>query len=443
MITRYKYSSIFVLAGCLLILEACTPVTLTPEGTKEPGAPVAYETAYPPPVTNTPPAYPPPGFVPATATPDRPPQCQFPGGPTPEASGPGLDSYVLSEPSVVLTSTTGLEIAAWLPDNERLLLTNYPPNNGNQIIETFNTLTGEIQVYAERYQGGEMPIWLPSLDAVAYTTVIYDDSLPRGGRQELRVSYGNPQTFEVIAQDVFNLSLVTDGTRLLYFDRAIGDQPQAWSFSTRSPEAVALDLTNRAYAKVPAYPPQSGTTFGIAPQPGGQWMAFYGSGLLYLADTQTSLLCEIDLGERYPFDIQWSTDGRYLAFINGVINPGLSYFLSSEVVVLDITTGAQVRPTLESSFIHEINWGPDSRTLAALARMDVVNGRPYKGLFLLDVVNGSYRSLLPNQIFGGGTGSQFAWSPSGQSIAIKCPVWSESKPLIIEDRICVIDVQMP
>ncbi|NUM48508.1 MAG: hypothetical protein HUU38_27700, partial [Anaerolineales bacterium] len=438
---RFSFSRFLLFALGLWVLGACTPVTPTfPVVTQEPGAPLIVESPYPPPVTNTPGPYPPPGYVAATATPSRPPLCQFPGGPTPEVSGSGLDGYVLSEPTVVLTSTTGIGIAAWLPDNERLLLTNYLPDSGNQYIETFNTLTGEIQIYGER-NGGETPVWLSVAEGVAYTTVIFDESLPRGGRQELRVSYGNPLIFEIIAEDVFNASLATDGIRLFYFDRAIGDQPQAWNFSAQAPETISFDLTNSAYQKISTKPLTPGATFQIASQPGGTWMAFYGPSLMYLANTQTSQLCEIDLGDRLAYDVQWSPDGRYLAFLSAAYNLSSLHHTSSEAVILDIITGEQLHSDLEVSYIYEMDWGADSRTLAVLAHIEIVDSRPYKGLFLLDAVGGNSRRVLPDQIFGGGSLDELAWSSDGQLIAIKCPIWSESEPMIIEDQICFIAVQ--
>jgi len=51
---------------------------------------------------------------------------------------------------VVLTHTSAVGIAGWLPDGERLLITRDIPGTNRQSIETFNTRTGEIQIYAQR-----------------------------------------------------------------------------------------------------------------------------------------------------------------------------------------------------------------------------------------------------------------------------------------------------
>ncbi|GAB4401993.1 MAG: hypothetical protein OHK0052_25370 [Anaerolineales bacterium] len=424
-------------AAALLLIPVAAPA---PVITQVPvAAPVQ---AYPPPVANTPLptlvyAYPPPGSTQSAAM--RVPLCQFQGAATaPEVNAVALEDYVFSEPMVVLTSTTPLSIADWLPDNQRLLVTRRLPDSADEWIETFNLVTGETKVYAQR-NSGESPVWLPSLEAVAYTHAILDERLPRGGRLELRVSYGDPKNFEVVAQDVFNLSLATDGSRLLYFDRTLGDQVQAWNFSTHSVATTQFNLTNRAYKQNPIFQSRPGTTFKIAPQPNGQWTAFYSFGLLYLADAQTGQLCEIEIGDRIPYNVRWSPNGRYLAFLSADYNSG-GLYTSSKVVVLDTTTGEQVFSNLEFPVVYEIDWGLDNHTLAILVLVDVIDGgRPIKEVFLMNAAEGNTRRMLPEHWFGGGTGNELRWSQDGRVLAIDCTQW-RTKTLPSEGRVCFIEV---
>ncbi|WP_322798143.1 hypothetical protein, partial [Thermoflexus sp.] len=63
-------------------------------------------------------------------------------------------------------------------------------------------------------------------------------------------------------------------------------------------------------------------------------------------------------------------------------------------------------------------------------------------LYLIDARTGDSQQVMPDYVFGGGAieGWQLAWSPDGQTLAVKCPAWLETEPTIVEDRVCVLSV---
>jgi hypothetical protein len=440
-------------AGLLVILVVVVigAVQLRPrsEGAVvSPGAPLA---AYPPPVTDFPtptdPPYPPPGGPGSNPTPAyvQPPACQFGGGPTPEPTGPTLNDYVFSEPQVVLTSTTALGIAAWLPDNERLLITRRLPESNIEAIETFNVRTGETRLYAEK-DGTNKPLWLPGLQAVAYVTLVGKSDNPLVfGHDELWISYGSPQQTEQVLAEISNFSLAADGEQLMYFSPSTGDVPITWSAATKTTQVMtALDLGDFIYPKygetehfrrrIP------GLTFQIAVQPGGKHIAFFGSGLLYLADTQTSQVCEVDLGAiktlpRRVSQAAWSADGRYLATLNDYGEPG-GLAIYADIIVLDMLTGEKYTTDLGVSFIYEIAWSPDSRTLAALGEVGPGKGRAQMGLFLIDVSRKDTKRKLPDMIFGAGLRGTLLWRSDGQAITLDCTTGTPT----VEFRVCITQI---
>ncbi len=419
-----------ILAGVLIFA-----LQLIPQGNPPSGKGSAASSAYPP--------YPPPGEARATPTPTavKPPPCKFSGGAAPEASGPTLDDYVFSEPQVVLTSTTALGIASWLPDSERLLITRQTMN-GQQTIETFNYLTGETIIYAERDGEHGKPIWINELNAIAYATSVQD-------HYELWIGYRNIQENARIASDASGWSLATDGKRLVYFSPAIGDIPQIWDSNTKVTRGTGIDLTKWEYPKFPnsMRPPVKGKTFETALQPNGALIAFYGYGWFFLLDETTKQICEIDL-EQYGaaslvLRIAWSPDGRFIAMIVTPNYPG-ELVSSSNILVLDLVSGKTRSPVLESPVVRDIAWSDNSQFLAALSAdlAEFQNGSPLSKIYVIDIFDDRPPKAISAQLFGGGAtnGWLLAWSPNGKVISVKCPTLLETEPTIAQDNICIIEV---
>ncbi len=165
------------------------------------------------------------------AKPQQPPACTFPLAQiTAQEATP--ENYTFSEPQVVLTAPAGnlYKIAEWLPDNQQVLITealleNYVNRNDNapqQSIELYNSETSELRIYATRVQNDDLPTWSSDLKAVIYSAANYTKIDKRNRANEftrqLWVSYGNPDTAQMLADDLtqFFFALKPGGEETLY-----------------------------------------------------------------------------------------------------------------------------------------------------------------------------------------------------------------------------------
>ena len=207
------------------------------------------------------------------------PPCEFPLTSSEEiAPNDALANFQFSEPQIIYTSATGVGIAGWLPDGESLLLTR-ETTYGKQIIETFNTISGESHIYAERHFAGGKPIWIEELNAVAFTTFVQD-------HEELWMSYGNPNQTEQLFPDIFSLSLTKIGDKLLFFSPSRGDQPLSLDLSNKSILDFDISLQDLVYSRFPPgiQSPIPGFTFQISSQPSRR-ISFSLEELFYMSQT--------------------------------------------------------------------------------------------------------------------------------------------------------------
>ncbi len=403
---------------------------------------------YPPPATPTPPGPP----ATPTVAPTPVPRCTFAARPASAEPGIPLQAYHFSEPQVVLTHTGAIGIASWLPDSQQLLITRDIPGTNRNSIDIFNVRTGELSTYAERDGDNGKPVWLQALRAVAYATFAEQ-------HLELWISHGDPQQVERVVPDVWGLSLAVepDGRHLWYFSRSNVDRPQRLNAETGAIQALPLDLAPLRYPKYPE--PWQGvgrqSIFKMAWQPGGSQVVLYAQPWTFLLDTRTTQVCELDLGQAreegidiplWALEAQWSPNGCYLAFIT--TDSTSAPIRRMELTILDMETGE--RRTLSPGsdiepgrhYVHDIAWAPNGQQLMLLVPTETIQGRPIQKLYLVDAQTGNSQQVLPDHIFGGGAieGWQLAWSPNGQTLAVKCPAWLESEPTIVEDRICLMSV---
>ena len=87
--------------------------------------------------------------IPTRTIVQKPPACQF-NNPKVSDSESVSQQPVFSEPKVVYTNSSSIGIVRWLPDNERLLITQ-ATSTAQQLIETFDVKTSEIQLYAQSH----------------------------------------------------------------------------------------------------------------------------------------------------------------------------------------------------------------------------------------------------------------------------------------------------
>jgi hypothetical protein len=420
-----------------LFLSACFPAIPTPDvSPQEPGAPAAFESPYPPPPTNTP--EPPPYVAPSTSTP-RPtplPACQFPGGPPAPSNETSLDDYVFSEPQVVLTHTSSIDIAGWLPDNQRLLITRHIPGLPRETIETFNVQTGETILYGERHDFDSFnPIWLAGEQAI-----LYIDRTADGQVLLQKIQAPNQPPIDLAAGlNYSNVAVSPDEQHLIFFDEGQKEQADFLSLSAEQPYFQTITLP-------PPLGAEAGrvdlTDFASTWSPDGTRIAFYRNPELFLVEPATGQACEVlfEGPRQWVFYARWSPDGRFLAMIT---TPSFNRpLLSTDLAVLDIVTGDirtfQVTPEIEPGrhSITDIAWEPNSRYLAILGVIGYEGGFTKQGLFLVDSFQEEGRWISSENDIGGGVwGNQLFWSNDGSSIAINCPTQTEG-------RLCITSVTL-
>jgi dipeptidyl aminopeptidase/acylaminoacyl peptidase len=423
-------------------------VTPFPEGGTEgpgtglPGVEVAEEAGYPPP--GTPQGYPPPEYVPVTATPDpnHPPECQFPGGASPEVSGPALEDYVFSEPQVVLTHTEGIRIASWLPDNQRLLITRVIPGQPNETIETFNVQTSELTLFGTRHAlDGYNPIWLEDEQAVLFQAWQADGTVTL---QKIQTSNENPETL-AIDLDYSEISVSPNEQNIVFFTNS----------QKTSPNFSNLDVSQISTSPIqlPAtYGRETGrhvhSYFQSTWAPDGSRIAFYRNHGLFLANPSNGEVCEVSFNDpmTWAYFARWSSDGRFLAMIT---TTSLSTPLqSTELTVLDTVTGEirilQVVPDAKPGqhYVRDINWLPNSYDLLLLGRVRYEEGHGFDNLYLVDVGNGEYLNLFPTKEFHGIPGTTLVISPNGEQAAVWCSPEPDLNtfPLMGEISVCLFSI---
>ena len=399
-----------------------------------------------------PPASPTPA---ATRVGQRVPFCTFPGGEPPDKGGPGLDKYEFSEPRVVLTSTAGIAIADWLPDNNRLLIMRSDPQTGLELIETLDVRTGAVQLYAERVAHNGKPIWLSAIQVVAYSDIPSLKTNPQltTPPSELHIGRVQPPEIETVAtsQGVYGLlgfSLAVDpsGRHLLYMLDRTGDRLQSWDSMARTNQATAFDVAIWRHSSPVASQPMWQHMVTPLWSPNGTRLAvFVGPGSLFLVEPGHDRVCEVDLGRRWSKAelSKWNSNGRYLALITSDEAPS-PLVGRTDVTVLDVLTGEMRTlplPTDRGS-VMEVSWGSNGQHLVMLAKSANEQERSTQAkLFLADVATDNVQQMLSEPLRGGSAqwGEQMSWAHNGRLLAVKCPVIAEiGSPILTEDRVCLI-----
>jgi len=448
------------LLGLLALGVLAITLALTFRGLQKEAKPASQ--AFQSPIeTPIPSPYPPSATPPSPGPPTAPvPPCTFEGQPAPVEPDFTLEAYQFSEPQIVLTHSAAIGIAGWLPDGQRLLITRDVPGTNRQTIDVLDVQTGELTTYAEREGSSGKPVWLPTLQAVAYLTLVAEEGREQPIRYhpELWVSYGTPQQVERLTSDVEGTPAVDpDGKRLWFFLRSEPDRLQVYDMETKSIQVAPLDLAPLRYLKpgLEWAMRDRSPEFKMAWRPDGSQAVFYSQFWTFLLDLKAGQWCELSLGDYkpeamdippWPLQAQWSPNGRYVAFITA--DSLQAPFRRTQLTFLDMETGGRRTlspgPDIEPGrhYVHDIAWAANTQQLIALAQTETVQGRPIQKLYLIDAPTGDTQQVMPDYIFGGGAieGWQLAWSPNEQTLAVKCPTWLKTEPTIVEDRICVLSV---
>jgi Tol biopolymer transport system component len=405
---------------------------------------------YPPPATNLPrydstdTPYPPPGTEEASS-PEHPSQCQFGPGPTLEVGETSLEDYTFSEPQIVLTSTSGINLVEWLPDSQKILITNEIPGQNQQTIELFNPQSRERQSYAIRQRIDEPPAWFSELNAVIYPVMnilsIDETNHRYEFTRQLWISQGNPENAQLIADNLSNfyVAVKPGDNQMTYLS---GGQLVLRNASLEVAQEVDFDSTHWEYLS-DRYPP---AVYEIAWRPGSSQVVLYSNGdsggYTFLLDTSTGLVCELDLGG-WALVARWSPDGRYLAVARSQGTLPIDF---SDLVVLDTVSGKlyamKITPEMDGRhYVNNIAWSPDSRFLAAIGLVlpyaqsgSGGSEDEHRALYLVDFILGQTRQIISAYKFTGGFGKGLIWAPNGSQLIAACHTGEEG-------RLCLIFVQ--
>lgn len=333
---------------------------------------------------------------------------------------------LFSEPTIVATNSVGFSVAEWLPDNQRLLISQGDGAFGS--ISTLNVATGEIVEYAQRRDlSGSSLIWLEETQGVMFV-----DATAEGW--ELRFSDGAEMI--TLADELASVFLAKDpsGERV------------ATSFSLEPGTLMTVDATgqtelitttalNEATKRVPL---SSSDGHRLAWSPNGNWLVQYNGENLYLINVQTPKICSVDLGDYGEagrgrvFYAQWSPDGRYLsmAIKRQHSTPELNILdiESMELSILSIPLDTETWPP---DSIGGSVWSPNSQMiLMQTGSYDAEIGKTVAEWLLINTQSHQYINILPNYKFLPGVGN-IVWSHDGAKVAYSCPTTGEGNVCLI------------
>lgn len=236
--------------------------------------------------------------------------------------------------------------------------------------------------------------------------------LDRGGDIYLVRAGQSARRLEVAGSDIADDSCAAwspDGTQLS-FGRLTGSSQAASSEAqlvivpvggdgaAGAPKVIALD----GFRPLPGFDPHP---CGIW-SPNGRWIAFVGSGDVWLADTRTGAIRR--LPDLRPTDLDWRPGTDQLA-IAGDIGPDRSAETASTPVTVYSASTDELRQ-LGSVRAAHLTWSPDGTTLAYTGGENDADG-----LWLADADGANERLLTHVGNANHGVGP--VWSPTGERIA--------------------------
>lgn len=388
-----------------------------------------------------------PGPATPTPNPER-PVCKFNGHAPSPPTASLLDKFIFSEPQVVLTNTGQINVAGWLPDNQRVLIARMinPEVSNEYAIETFNVRTGGSVGYGtSRRVSGSSPLWLPKAQKVAYRKDAEDiqDELVR---VQVQISSGDSEPAEVVADYVgWNFSLTSD-QEVAYYDLTRPGRLQLWDETTKRSKTSNMDLTPwLAQDILETYPRGPYSVW----EPNGPQVFFnvpFLEGAFLLGHRANGTVCEVSIpgtNSEAPSSVWqaiWSPNGRYLALSIVVQGPGRGRIFYRGLFILDTISGEWDQLDLGIWAINDMAWGPNSRYLSILADLEN-DGEVRQHLYLVDTFTNETRLMLQEQLVGQGSSNgtlQMDWSKNGKTIAWSCPLVEEGT--IRADRLCLIDI---
>ncbi len=343
-----------------------------------------------------------------------------------------------------------MDIAGWLPDSKRVLLTQVvqtPPYPRS--IDRLDVTTGHVEQLLTFDGDLVRPHWLEQEQAVLFVQVADDLTTTV---QVWREANGSLTT---VAQDLGTpfLALGPDERQLVVFARQTPYQPQLLALDGTAGTALPQLLSPPLQPQRALYPTvllDAPWALRAAWQPKGALLAVYNDEGFYLLDTAQGSACTLDLNpapdlsNQWAIRATWSPDGQLLAIIT--TQGSLGSLSRGRLSILDTATNDLRHFDLGVDYISQLAWAPNSRQLLALGKAPPVGeiGFSAAGLYLVDALSGAVQHVLPDTVvFPGGywfDGGALAWSPDGRQLLVLCPVWEQLRDSPTAIRLCRIAV---
>jgi dipeptidyl aminopeptidase/acylaminoacyl peptidase len=289
-----------------------------------------------------------------------------------------------------------------------------------------------------------LPSWQPELNAVVYPIKNFHDingkTLTFKLTLQIGVSYGNPDTAQLLEDNLPELSVVfkPGGDEMVYLS---SKKIFKLDKSLKKLPPISFDFAEWDYAKE-----QRGKNpllYSAAWQPRTSIIFLYGvgkdgGGYTFILNADTGQVCELNLGEGWVQMGRWSPDGRYLAVARFTDSHPTVFTLLDSITGDVITLDSPPQGVEGKFYTGDFIWAPDSHHLLAYGRVylsqnnALVGDAQNLGLYLVDISNkntyvGAYEGLISSRDYN------WAWSPDGSKILIRCPIQAV-------DRICLISV---
>lgn len=368
------------------------------------------------------------------------PLCTFIASAAPPEANHAIDSYSFSEPQVVLTHTSAIGIAGWLPDSQRVLITRLiPPSMAREYVDTIDVTTGRADSYGERHSFTTKPVWVASKKSVAMADLVDQDIVLRMNQEG-----GSPAIETVFGLASPWVAATPDGRQLSFVLKTDDLRPQILDTSLSQRETLPFALPWLSHDELLTIGQQEGPIpYQAAWSVSGTRTVYYNDTGLYLVDQTATTICEINLGlqtgtKRWATHVQWSPNGRYLAALTTVGDPVVRFI---DLTMVDVRTGKTQRIDLGHQYLAAFAWGPNSRHLVVLAEADRYSRPNQYDLYVVDTETAASEVVLQSDslMFAGAYG--LAWSPTGKTVAVACPNVDLTSGTISEGRLCIVGVE--
>jgi Tol biopolymer transport system component len=245
-------------------------------------------------------------------------------------------------------------------------------------------------------------------------------------------SQGTSEGATLVDGNINDWSFTSDGTDVYYSSPMDGNRPMIWSSVTRSKQALGTDPRTWDYAKGP------GDDFAAALAPHSDQIAFHKDDLLFLVNSVTNELCEVQVAPTRPYIVyaQWSPKGHYLALLTAQDWRSIQ----RNLVIIDVRSGKQIRPELPDLgkyILANVAWAPDESALAVMTASAWERGSL---LFIVQLPDGKPFEPFSDILLSGRSGMNIVWSPDGKKLALICPTfWGSEKVLF---SICISEYRV-